>query len=311
MAAQSPNRAAGTHPGMHRTDTIDIGVVVSGHVRVEAEDGSSVTLRPGDVYVQNGAMHAWHEDPDDPALVVFVLSAPSAARANERHRPSLNAVLDNPPVLYPDVIAQNARYHAQGVRRMRGRAADVGRVRARTNQVANALIEGLASATACVCTWPTRSRCSSCCGHRQSRRRRRAAQRDDGRSDALPRWSKTPARHILLRRRDDARGGDAIRSATSTVPGDRFFVLGGGGDGWRADGAVRRRAPGPTPRSRSPGRLDDDHLQLRDHRDAEGHRAHPPRAADVSAGLRSGAARRSLRDTSVRDAAVHERNAGS
>lgn len=73
MAAQSPNRAAGTHPGMHRTDTIDIGVVVSGHVRVEAEDGSSVTLRPGDVYVQNGAMHAWHEDPDDPALVVFVL----------------------------------------------------------------------------------------------------------------------------------------------------------------------------------------------------------------------------------------------
>jgi hypothetical protein len=73
VAAQSPNRVVGSHPGMHRTDTIDIGVVVSGTVRVEAEDGTSVTLGPGDVYVQNGAMHAWHEDPDDPALVVFVL----------------------------------------------------------------------------------------------------------------------------------------------------------------------------------------------------------------------------------------------
>jgi hypothetical protein len=73
VQAAPPNRAVGVLPGMHRTDTIDIGVVVSGQVKVEAEDGTSVILGPGDVYIQNGAMHAWHEDPDNPALVVFVL----------------------------------------------------------------------------------------------------------------------------------------------------------------------------------------------------------------------------------------------
>jgi uncharacterized cupin superfamily protein len=60
-------------PGMHRSDTIDVGVVVGGEVAVVAPDGSSVVLRPGDVYVQNGAMHQWRPtDPDDPAHVVFV-----------------------------------------------------------------------------------------------------------------------------------------------------------------------------------------------------------------------------------------------
>lgn len=66
-------RTTGSVPGMHRTDTIDIGVVVSGQVTVECEDGSSVTMCPGDVYVQNGAQHAWRPNPDNPALVVFVL----------------------------------------------------------------------------------------------------------------------------------------------------------------------------------------------------------------------------------------------
>jgi uncharacterized cupin superfamily protein len=59
-------------PGMHRTDSIEIGVVVAGEVRVEAENGESVTLRPGDVYVQNGAMHRWCSDEDASAHVVFI-----------------------------------------------------------------------------------------------------------------------------------------------------------------------------------------------------------------------------------------------
>jgi hypothetical protein len=59
-------------PGMHRTDSIDIGVVVSGQVTVEAEDGTTVVLRPGDVYVQNGGWHNWHSDPEQQAHVVFL-----------------------------------------------------------------------------------------------------------------------------------------------------------------------------------------------------------------------------------------------
>jgi hypothetical protein len=60
-------------PGMHRSDSIDIGVIVSGEVITEAEDGTRVVLGPGDVYVQNGAMHNWHSNPDNPAHVVFVV----------------------------------------------------------------------------------------------------------------------------------------------------------------------------------------------------------------------------------------------
>ena len=65
--------AAGSQPGMHRTDTIDIGIVISGEVTVESEDGTKVTLGPGDVYVQNGAMHLWHPNPENPAHMIFVL----------------------------------------------------------------------------------------------------------------------------------------------------------------------------------------------------------------------------------------------
>ena len=44
---------------MHRTDSVDVVIVLSGEIGLEAEDGTEVTLRPGDVVVQNGAMHAW------------------------------------------------------------------------------------------------------------------------------------------------------------------------------------------------------------------------------------------------------------
>lgn len=62
-----PNR-----PDMHRTDSFDFGVVVSGEVTVEAADGKSVVLRAGDVYIQNGSIHSWISNPDNPAHVVFI-----------------------------------------------------------------------------------------------------------------------------------------------------------------------------------------------------------------------------------------------
>jgi quercetin dioxygenase-like cupin family protein len=57
---------------MHRTDMIDVGIVVSGELVSELEGGVEQTLKPGDVYIQNGAMHAWRNDTDEPALIVFV-----------------------------------------------------------------------------------------------------------------------------------------------------------------------------------------------------------------------------------------------
>jgi cupin domain len=66
-------------PGMHHTDTFDLGVVIEGKVTVEADDGSKVTMGPGDVYVCNGALHRWHYHSDEPVFIVFV------ALGGERH----------------------------------------------------------------------------------------------------------------------------------------------------------------------------------------------------------------------------------
>jgi hypothetical protein len=67
---QDPQR-----PGMHRTDTIDIGVIVSGEFTTVADDGSKVVLGPGDVYIQNGAIHNWEQptDPEKAPEIVWVL----------------------------------------------------------------------------------------------------------------------------------------------------------------------------------------------------------------------------------------------
>jgi mannose-6-phosphate isomerase-like protein (cupin superfamily) len=60
-------------PGMHSTDTVDVGIVIEGEATVEAGDGTKVKLRPGDVYVCNGALHRWHYDSAKPASIVFIV----------------------------------------------------------------------------------------------------------------------------------------------------------------------------------------------------------------------------------------------
>ena len=46
--------------GMHRTATLDYDFVVEGVVCLELDEGFEVMLRPGDVVVQNGTRHRWH-----------------------------------------------------------------------------------------------------------------------------------------------------------------------------------------------------------------------------------------------------------
>ena len=58
--------------GMHSTDTIDIGVVISGECELEQGNGDTVTLRVGDVYIQNGAEHAWHNRTDQAFIILCV-----------------------------------------------------------------------------------------------------------------------------------------------------------------------------------------------------------------------------------------------
>jgi hypothetical protein len=48
-------------PGMHTTDTIDYVVVLEGEIELETGDGADpIELSAGDVVVQGGVRHAWH-----------------------------------------------------------------------------------------------------------------------------------------------------------------------------------------------------------------------------------------------------------
>ena len=71
----------GEHGGaMHRTDTIDLAVVLEGEVEIAypGEDGQvhTVTAKEGDFFVQHGAFHEFHNRTDDPCVIVmFVFGA--------------------------------------------------------------------------------------------------------------------------------------------------------------------------------------------------------------------------------------------
>ena len=56
---------------MHRTDTIDYGLVISGELYAIMESGETL-LRPGDVIVQRGTNHAWQNRSSGPARIAFI-----------------------------------------------------------------------------------------------------------------------------------------------------------------------------------------------------------------------------------------------
>lgn len=60
------------HPLMHRTESIDYGVVIDGEMTLVLDD-SEVLLRPGSVVVQRGTNHAWANRSGKPCRMLFVL----------------------------------------------------------------------------------------------------------------------------------------------------------------------------------------------------------------------------------------------
>ena len=45
---------------MHRTATLDYDVVLEGTIGLELDNGIEVMLHAGDIVVQNGTRHRWH-----------------------------------------------------------------------------------------------------------------------------------------------------------------------------------------------------------------------------------------------------------
>jgi quercetin dioxygenase-like cupin family protein len=63
----------GVAPRVHRTDSIDYAVVLSGEIDMELEKGTEVHLKAGDVLVQRGTVHNWVNRGKVPCVIAFVL----------------------------------------------------------------------------------------------------------------------------------------------------------------------------------------------------------------------------------------------
>ena len=61
------------HPGMHRTESIDYALSMSGEIFMLLDDDSETHLTAGDVVVMQGTYHAWVNRSDKPCAIAFIL----------------------------------------------------------------------------------------------------------------------------------------------------------------------------------------------------------------------------------------------
>ena len=61
------------HPMMHKTQTLDIIILVKGTVDLLLDDGEARAMKPGDVVIQRATNHAWINHGKETALLVAVL----------------------------------------------------------------------------------------------------------------------------------------------------------------------------------------------------------------------------------------------
>jgi hypothetical protein len=64
---------------MHRTETVDYAILLSGECDLEFDSGEIVHMKPGGV--QRGTMHAWVNNGSVPAVFAFILIDAEPAEA--------------------------------------------------------------------------------------------------------------------------------------------------------------------------------------------------------------------------------------
>jgi quercetin dioxygenase-like cupin family protein len=83
IAFRSVEMAPGHDPGSmgwHATPTIDVDLVVSGHLELSLPDVDPVVLGPGAAVVQRGTTHKWRAAGDAPVRYVAIMLALAADR---------------------------------------------------------------------------------------------------------------------------------------------------------------------------------------------------------------------------------------
>ncbi|MEO1015128.1 MAG: cupin domain-containing protein [Pseudomonadota bacterium] len=61
------------HPMMHKTETLDVIILVRGEVDLLLDKGAPRAMKPGDVVIQRATNHAWINRGEETALLVAVL----------------------------------------------------------------------------------------------------------------------------------------------------------------------------------------------------------------------------------------------
>ncbi len=64
----------GKRSAMHRTNSLDYGIVLAGAIELELDDGAVTPAETGTIVIQRGTIHAWRNPSANiPARVAFVL----------------------------------------------------------------------------------------------------------------------------------------------------------------------------------------------------------------------------------------------
>jgi mannose-6-phosphate isomerase-like protein (cupin superfamily) len=85
VAASTVNKTS-PHPLMHRTESIDYGIVIEGELTLVLDEGEAL-LKPGSVVIQRGTSHAWANRSGKACRMLFVL-------IDGRYSPQIEALLE-------------------------------------------------------------------------------------------------------------------------------------------------------------------------------------------------------------------------
>ncbi|RKF62046.1 putative cupin domain-containing protein [Erysiphe neolycopersici] len=82
--------APATPPFMHRTQSIDYGIVIEGEIELILDSGEKRLLKRGDSCIQRATMHAWRNTSDTEwARMVFVLISSTIPVVNDNQQVTL------------------------------------------------------------------------------------------------------------------------------------------------------------------------------------------------------------------------------
>ncbi len=74
MGASASIVEGARHPFMHRTDSLDYAIVLTGEIWMMMDDKEDdLLLKAGDVVIQRGTNHAWSNRGTEPCVIAFVL----------------------------------------------------------------------------------------------------------------------------------------------------------------------------------------------------------------------------------------------